>query len=267
MRELLDDRLPAAGVRLWLMPGSNKPRKLKYNLIEARDQGHHTLLTFGGAYSNHLRAVADAGREHGFQTIGIVRGEQTLPLNESLSHCVAQGMRLSYLDRSAYRRWRLHIGDLRRRFGEFFLIPEGGSNALAALGCAEIPGDIDIEYDLVCCPVGTGGTLAGLAGGLPPGTAALGFSVLKGGDFLSEEVALLQREAFGRVTPNWAIELGFHCGGYARRNAELDAFLADFRARHGIELDWVYVGKMMLGIFTLAARGQMPPRVVALLTG
>ncbi|WP_117214543.1 1-aminocyclopropane-1-carboxylate deaminase/D-cysteine desulfhydrase [Allorhizocola rhizosphaerae] len=266
MHELSDDRLAAAGVRLWLVHDSNKPRKLKYNLIAAREQGHHTLLTFGGAYSNHLRAVADAGREHGFQTIGIVRGEQTLPLNESLAHCVAQGMRLSYLDRSSYRRWRLHIGDLRRRFGEFFLIPEGGSNALAALGCSEIASGIDARYDLICCPVGTGGTLAGLAAGLPSGTAALGFSVLKGGDFLAEEVAQLQREAFGRVSPNWQIELGFHCGGYARRNAELDDFLADFHARHGIELDWVYVGKMMLGIFALAARGRLPSRVVALIT-
>lgn len=266
MFELRDDRLEAHGVRLWLKPDNNKPRKLKYNLIAARDQRHDTLLTFGGAYSNHLRAVARAGREHGFATIGVVRGEEHLPLNDSLAECVANGMRLSYLDRSAYRHWRLHVEDLRRRFGDFYLIPEGGSNALAALGCAEIPQDIPIPYDLVCCPVGTGGTLAGLAAGLPPAAEALGFAVLKGGDFLADDVARLQREAFGKVIPNWRIELGFHCGGYARRDARLGDFLGDFRQRHDIELDWIYTGKMMLGILTLAQRGELPQRVVALNT-
>lgn len=263
MQEVDDGRLAARGVRLWLKHDDNKPRKLKYNLAAASDRGFKTILTFGGAYSNHLRAVAAAGREHGFETIGIVRGEEHLPLNESLSYCVAQGMRLSYLDRSAYRRWRLHLGELRRRFGDFYLVPEGGSNALAALGCAEIPGEIDLDYDLICCPVGTGGTLAGLAYGLPEGKRALGFSVLKGGGFLADDVARLQREAFGTVTPNWRIDLDFHCGGYAKATPELDAFIGEFHSRHGLRLDRVYVAKMMLGVFTVLE----DVNAVALITG
>lgn len=258
MIELPDEALAALGVRLWLKWDDNKARKLKYNLIEARDQGHRTILTFGGSYSNHLRAVAKAGREHGFETIGIVRGEPHEPLNESLSYCVAQGMHLSYLDRSFYR-------DLRSRkveFGDCYVIPEGGSNACGARGCAEITSEIDADYDVICCPVGTGGTLAGLAYGLPDGKRAVGYATLKG-DFLAAEVARLQDEAFGTVTPNWSVDTRYHCGGYARRTAALDAFMHDLRNRHGLNLDWVYVAKMMLGIFT------DPPgkSIVALITG
>lgn len=262
MRELRDERLTAQGARLWLKWDDNKRRKLKYNLVAARDQGYRAILTFGGAYSNHLRAVARAGREHGFDTIGIVRGEEHLPLNESLAYCVAQGMRLSYLDRASYRDWPSHVDALRTRFGDFYLVPEGGSNALAARGCAEIAPEIDVDFDVVCCPVGTGGTLAGLAYGLPDGKQAHGFAVLKGGGFLAGEVARLQREAFDVVTSNWSIDLDFHRGGYARRGPELDRFIEDFRARHGIDLDWVYVAKMMLGIFS------RPPgtNIVALIT-
>jgi 1-aminocyclopropane-1-carboxylate deaminase len=160
------------------------------------------------------------------------------------------------------------IAMLHRRFGEFYLLPEGGSNADAVRGCAEIPGEIDHRFDLACCACGTGGTLAGLAHGLGPGQRALGFSVLKGGEFLTREVAGFQREAYGAVSGNWSIEYGFHFGGFARRSSALDQFIADFERRHGISLDWVYVAKMLYGIFALAQQGSFPAgtAIVAIVT-
>jgi 1-aminocyclopropane-1-carboxylate deaminase/D-cysteine desulfhydrase-like pyridoxal-dependent ACC family enzyme len=274
-----DDRIAPYGLRLSLkrddlihpdLPG-NKWRKLKYNIEAAAEQGHRTLLTFGGAYSNHIRATAAAGRRFGFATIGVIRGEEHLPLNDSLAYAAAQGMRLTYLDRTAYRRKTDPelIAGLRERWGEFYLLPEGGSNALAVRGCAELPAEIDEPYDVICCACGTGGTLAGLAAGLPPGRRALGFAALKGGRFLDEEVDRLQHEARGRGSGNWSIEYGFHFGGFARRTADLDAFITDFAARHGVTLDRVYVAKMMYGIFALAERGAFPEgtRIVAVVTG
>jgi 1-aminocyclopropane-1-carboxylate deaminase len=179
-------------------------------------------------------------------------------------------MRLTYMDRTTYREKHSPavVDELRREFGDFFLVPEGGSNAAALRGCAELPAEIAIDFDVIACGCGTGGTLAGIAAGLAPGRTALGFSSLKGGDFLNADVRALQRD-FGHVTDNWAIETEFHFGGFARRTAELDRFIEDFRERHGIELDWVYVAKMMYGLFALVERGRFEPGtvIVAVVTG
>jgi 1-aminocyclopropane-1-carboxylate deaminase len=235
---------------LVLFHDSNKPRKLKYNLLAAKESGHRTLITAGGAYSHHLPAVARAGREHGFRTRGIVRGEPVS--NPSLQRCAADGMELSFLDRTRFQAWERHVDTQ-----GCYVIPVGGSNALGAKGCAEIARDVPADYDLICCPVGTGGTLAGLAKGLPEGKRALGFSVLKGGGFLNEEVRRLQSEAFGLITGNWSINLDFHCGGYAKRDDRLDP-----------RWEQVYVAKMMLGISTLVQEGKLDGlRIVALITG
>jgi 1-aminocyclopropane-1-carboxylate deaminase len=231
----------------------------------------HTLLTFGGAYSGHLRATAAAGHYLGLSTIGVVRGEEHLPLNPSLAHAAKLGMQLTYLDRTAYRAKTgpAVLDALRERWGEFYLLPEGGSNAEAVLGCAELPGEISEPYDVICCPCGTGGTLAGIAAGLRPGQRALGFAVLRGASFLDGEVDRLQREAYGSGSGNWSIEQGFHFGGYARTTPELGAFSDDFAARHDIVLDRIYTAKMMYGVYALAERGAFPQgtRIVAVLTG
>ncbi len=278
LTELHDDRLERAGVRLLLkrddllhplLPG-NKYRKLRHNLTRAAELGHDTLLTYGGAYSNHIRAVAAAGAEFGFRTIGVIRGEEHLPLNDTLAFATGCGMRLVYVDRTSYRAKDdpEAVEALRRRFGDFYRLPEGGSNDLAVRGCAELPAEIDVPFDVVCCPVGTGGTLAGIAAGLAPGRRALGFSVLKGGRFLAETVARLQQVTYDTVTANWSINYDFHAGGYARRDADLDAFIAGFADRHGMVLEWVYVAKMLWGIFTLADLGEFHPGtiIVAVIT-
>ncbi|GII75801.1 1-aminocyclopropane-1-carboxylate deaminase [Sphaerisporangium rufum] len=286
--EVRDERL--RGVRLFLkrddllhpeLPGG-KWRKLRHNLAEADRQGHHTLLTFGGAYSNHLRAVAAAGHHFGFATVGVVRGEPYEPLNPSLAFAAARGMRLTYLDRAAYRAKDTPgvLAGLHERWGDFYLLPEGGSNAWAVRGCAELPAELDAQlapagvpdqagFDVIACACGTGGTLAGLAAGLGPGRRALGFPVLKGGAFLAGEVRRLQVAAYGAPAGDWTLDHRFHFGGYARRTRELDDFTDDFAGRHGVRLDRVYVAKMMAGLFAHAAQGSFPPgtRVVALVSG
>src|ERR1700761_3551593 len=148
-------------------PG-NKWRKLKLNIDAALHGGHRTLLTFGGAYSNHVRATAAAGPRLGFATIGVIRGEEHRPLNPSLRYAADLGMELVYLDRASYRRLATAevIEPLRDRFGRFYLLPEGGSNGLAARGCAELPAEIKVPFDVLCVACGTGGTLAGEGGGL-----------------------------------------------------------------------------------------------------
>ncbi|MES9607978.1 pyridoxal-phosphate dependent enzyme [Actinomadura sp. NPDC000929] len=273
--ELADERAARRGLRLFLkrddlvhpeLPG-NKWRKLRHNIGPAREHG--TLLTFGGAYSNHIRAVAAAGAMYGFATIGVIRGEEHLPLNATLAHARRMGMRLAYMDRATYR--RKHEPDvvaaLRERWGDFYLLPEGGSNAPAVRGCAELGAEVP-GFDVVCCPCGTGGTLAGLAAGLAPRQRAVGFSVLKGG-FMAGEVERLQRETYGGRRGDWSVQDDFHFGGYARTTPELEAFAADFADRHGIVLDRVYTAKMMFGVLALAGRGAFPEgaRVLAVITG
>lgn len=276
LNELRDDRL--GEVRVLLKRDDlihseltgNKWRKLKYLLADARAARASTLLTFGGAYSNHLRAMAAAGRMHGFSTIGVVRGEER-PYNEVLAAAVADGMQLHYLDRATYRRKTDPdvVDALRHRFGDFYLVPEGGTTTFAVRGCRELVEEIEHPFDVIICPAGTGGTLAGISAGIAAGQRAVGVAALKGAAFLEQEVQALQRAALGRVLDNWTIEHRFHCGGFARRSPVLDDFLRDFHRRHGLQLDHVYVGKMLLALFTLVAEGVFPAgaTVVAVVTG
>ncbi|HEX3781962.1 MAG TPA: pyridoxal-phosphate dependent enzyme [Pseudonocardiaceae bacterium] len=268
LMDLRDERLDRTAVRLYLkrddlihpdVPG-NKWRKLKYNLTAAKDQGHTRLLTFGGAFSNHIQATAAAGKYFGFETVGVIRGEEHLPLNDSLTYAVSLGMKLTYLDRETYRHKTdpAVLSTLTREFGPCYVLPEGGSNGLAVRGCAELPAEIGDPFDVICCACGTGGTLAGIASGLPRERRALGFAVLKGGQFLDDEVRRLQAEAYRSITDNWSINYDFHFGGYAKRNSELNAFIAEFAAKHGIVLDWVYEAKMLYGLFAHIAEGAFP---------
>lgn len=280
LQEIEDERFARAGVRLLLkrddlihllLPG-NKWRKLVPNLRAATEQGRTALLTFGGAYSNHLRATAAAGRLLGLSTIGVVRGAELAdrPLNPSLSRCAADGMRLTFIDRATYRRKTEPevLDGLRERFGDVFLIPEGGSNAHAARGCVRLGRELRGAAGTVAVACGTGGTLAGLAAGVDATQTALGFPVLRG-NFLERETERLQREAFGARTGRWRLDERFHCGGYGRTTPELLAFAEDFEARHGVPVERLYVAKMLLGLTTLAGEGAFTPgtSVAAVVTG
>jgi 1-aminocyclopropane-1-carboxylate deaminase len=175
------------------------------------------------------------------------------------------------MDRHAYREKTdpCVMAGLRARFGSFYLIPEGGSNALAVKGCKELVDEIDVDFDVICCPCGTGGTLAGISAALHRGQRAVGFSALKGGHFLANDVAELQRQSVGIVPDNWLIEVDFHFGGFARRAPQLNEFVMSFEQAHGLALDWVYVAKMMYGIFALTDRGafDLGTIIVAVITG
>lgn len=235
--------------------GGNKWRKLKYNLIHARNTNHDTLLTFGGAWSNHIYATAAAGKHFGFKTIGIIRGEEHKPLNNTLAFAKDCGMQLHYVDRAQYRQKDKgpYLDKLKHQFGHVYILPEGGSNALALKGCQEVVDEIDIPFDVICCASGTGATLAGLISALRPDQTALGFSALKGDNFLADEVnTFLQNKT---SDANWRIENRFHFGGYAKINDELIHFMKDFEAEFGVTLDAVYTGKMFYGLFELIRTG------------
>ncbi len=247
----------------------NKWRKLKYNLQEAKKLGHRKLLTFGGAYSNHIYATAGAGKEFDFETIGVIRGEEHLPLNPTLSFAKEAGMHLHYMDRTTYRRKSEPevIKLLKQQYGDFYLIPDGGTNALAIEGCQEIVEEINVDYDYLCCPVGTGGTIAGLISGLKGRSNVIGFSSLKG-DFLKDEVADLLQQANYSYN-NWSINVDYHFGGYAKTKPALLNFMKTFEAQHQIPLDPVYTAKMMFGIYDLIRSDYFPKgaKVLAVHTG
>jgi len=249
----------------------NKFRKLKYNLLDAHKNGHDTLLTFGGAYSNHIHAVAYAGYKFNFKTIGIIRGETTLPLNPTLADAQSFGMKLHYISRSSYRNKKENyfLDDLKSRFGNFYLIPEGGSNALAVKGCAEMIDDRVSEFDHICCACGTGGTLAGIIAGLNGYKKVWGFPVLKNAGFLQNDIGGLILNYSSRTYKNWDLILDYHFGGYAKFNQDLINFINNFKKRHLVALDPIYTGKLMYGIFDLIGNGffKKGNRILAVHTG
>ncbi len=271
--------LQEQGVTLWvkredlLHPqiSGNKWRKLKYNLQEAGQQGHHSLLTFGGAYSNHIAATAAAGKEYGFHTIGIIRGEEHLPLNPTLSFATSCGMQLHYISREEYRHKSdpAFLDELQEKYGKAYLLPEGGTNLLAVKGCTEIVADMPVAFSHICCAMGTGGTLAGIVAGLAGDKAILGFPALKGGDFLRQEVEELVQAYCGKSYSNWQLVTQYHFGGYAKVKPELLHFMQQFKEQHHIQLEPIYTGKMMYGLFDLIRQGHFPrgSRIVAVHTG
>jgi 1-aminocyclopropane-1-carboxylate deaminase len=261
VQEIHDPILDKAGVRLLIkredlnhrFVSGNKWWKLKYNLEEAKCQNKKTLLTFGGAYSNHIFATVAAAKESGFESIGIIRGEETLPLNNTLSFAVGKGMQLHYVTREQYRKKTEteFIDKLHDQFGDFYLIPEGGTNALAITGCEEFARTLGNDFDYLCCSVGTGGTVAGLINGLPKTKTILGFSSLKGGQFLTEGVSQWLHQS----SSNWSIISEYHFGGYGKITAELTSLQQMFKVDHQILFDLIYGSKMMYGILSLASKG------------
>ena len=249
----------------------NKWRKLKYNLLKAKEEGRGTLLSFGGAYSNHIHALALVAKEEGMKVVGVIRGEEHSILNDTLSFAKSCGMLLHFVSREEYKKKTEEefLLQLEKRFGSFFLIPEGGCNEEGVLGCAEICGELEIEYDFICTACGTGTTMAGIISSLPENKKAIGFSALKGGDFLYDEINQLLVGQENKKTNNWRIETSYHFGGYGKWNQELLDFMATFKKNHGISLDQVYTGKMMYGLFDLIEKNYFAKgsTVVALHTG
>jgi len=243
----------------------NKFWKLKYNISNAQKKGNSTILTSGGAYSNHILAVAQAGKEFGFNTIGIIRGEENLPLNFTLKTATELGMQLHYIDRTTYK--IKHTQDfkdyLRNIYGAFYLIPEGGTNYYAVNGCMEIIKDSSL-YDYVCCPIGTGGTISGITIANKNQSKVIGFPALKNGDFLKDEVhsqinSVTQDEELTDILmESFSLQTDYHFGGYAKINEELINFVREFNSIHGFKWDLIYNGKMAFGVFDLIKKNHFP---------
>ncbi|SHH99079.1 1-aminocyclopropane-1-carboxylate deaminase [Chryseolinea serpens] len=258
--EINDPAFAAAGIRVVLKRedlnhphvSGNKWWKLKYNIEKVLQHPSRTLLTFGGAYSNHLYATAAACHELGLRSIGVVRGEEHPLLNDTLQFVKDQGMQLHYVSRESYRHKTEadFIDALENEFGAFVLVPEGGSNEEAVQGASEFAASLDQSFDYLCCPVGTGGTLAGLIRGYNSTKTILGFSVLKGAYGMVEEI-----RHWNPGKTNWQLITDYHFGGYAKSTPDLLQFIAQFKARHAVPLEPIYTGKMMSGIFDLTKQG------------
>lgn len=250
----------------------NKFRKLKYNIAEAKQQQKEMMLTFGGAYSNHIVATAVAGNLSGIKTIGIIRGEELasnlekhLVENQTLAQAYKNGMQLEFVTRENFRRRNKEdfISELQHKFGDFYLVPEGGTNSFAIKGCEEILTLEDKKFNYICCAVGTGGTIAGLINVANKHQKIIGFPALKG-NFLFEEI-----EKMTSKKKNWNLKTNFHFGGYAKYNEELIRFINSFKMKTNVPLDPIYTGKMVFGIIDLIQKNYFQPntKILAIHTG
>lgn len=251
----------------------NKWWKLKYNLAETIRLNKKTMLTFGGAFSNHIYATAAACHEMGLKSIGLIRGEEVLPLNATLKFASDKGMQLDFISREKYR----HKHDvsfleyLQEKYGDHYLIPEGGTNSLALKGCAEFAKDhlAKLDFDYLVLPVGTGGTMAGLISGFQGTKKITGIPVLKNSDFLHQDISALVKNFTGNVYGNWTLMTSYHHGGYARITNELSAFIVMMRTVHNLPFDPVYTGKMMWAIIEEIKKGtfERGSKILAIHTG
>jgi 1-aminocyclopropane-1-carboxylate deaminase len=249
----------------------NKFRKLKYNLLEARNQHKKTLLTFGGAFSNHIIATAIAGKMNGFSTIGIIRGDElatdfqkTILENLTLQKAHENGMMFEFVSREIYRTKtsKEFLQQITAKFGDFYLVPEGGTNEFAIKGCEEIVTVNDSKFDYICCSVGTGGTISGLINASENYQKVIGFPALKG-DFLRAEI-----EKYTTKT-NWSLQNEYHFGGYAKYNTTLIRFINEFKLKTTVLLDPIYTSKMLYGLLEIIKNDgfQKGAKILAIHTG
>ena len=245
----------------------NKFRKLKYNLLQAKAEGKSKLITFGGAFSNHIAAVAYVGKENNLETVGIIRGdelESKISENPTLTFAQNCGMKFEFITREAYRTKSTpsFIKKLKEHYRDFYLVPEGGTNSLAVKGCEEILISEDVDFTHICCAIGTGGTISGLINSAKANQKIIGFPALKG-DFLSDDIRKFVTNS------NWELQLDYHFGGYAKINEALIRFINDFYKQTNIPLDPIYTGKMMFGIVDLINKGYFPKgsKILAIHTG
>ncbi len=278
-QQVLLKEIEESDVELWIkredkiheFVSGNKFRKLKHNISEAKRYKHQSLLTFGGAYSNHIVATAVAGNLNGLKTIGVVRGEElaenfeeVLKTNQTLKVAYEHGMEFKFVSRATYREKTEtnFINSLRDTFGDFYLIPEGGTNPLAIKGCEEILSNEDQKFDYICTAVGTGGTISGLINSVHTNQEVIGFPALKG-NFLYDEIRKYTTKE------NWTLNLDYNFGGYGKFNEDLIRFINRFKSETSILLDPIYTGKMLFGIVDLINKGKFKKgsKILAIHTG
>lgn len=279
LQAIHDSVTAAYGVNLFMLRtdlihehiSGNKWFKLHFNLLQAKSENKNTLLTFGGAFSNHIAATAAAGKEYQFKTIGIIRGEEHTPLNPTLALAKENGMELLYVSRTMYRDKQALMSFVEEKFAatNYYLVPEGGSNSLGVKGCKEIINFIPIGFDCICCACGTGATVAGVILSLTEKQRALGFQVLKAEGYINEEVNNWIKKDGASGPFNFEVNEDYHFGGYAKHTDELKEFVQWFNNINHIPLDYVYTGKMMFGIYDLMKQGlfKSGETIVAIHTG
>ncbi|GAB1539579.1 pyridoxal-phosphate dependent enzyme [Scytonema sp. NUACC21] len=280
IQELFDETLNENGIRLFIKRddllnfpiSGNKFRKLKFNYLKLKELGFSRLVTFGGAFSNHIYATAALGKHFRIETFGIIRGERPKHLNTTLDFAESCGMKLQFVSRSDFRNESFIIQQIEREFGDVYVLPSGGSNTLAVRGCREIVEEVHSQMpflpDYFCTACGTGGTLAGIIAAADSHQHIIGFSALKG-DFLKNDVQKLLDLEESICCLNWQINDNYCFGGYAKWQPELINFINDFKRKHHIALDPIYTGKMFFGIFDLVKKGffRHNTTIVAVHTG
>ena len=245
----------------------NKSFKLKYNLLKLQAEGHGRLLTFGGAYSNHLVAVAAAGQRLGIETIGVVRGEVAEPLNPRLRFASRCGMRLHAMSRADYQHKESEqiLSALHGTYGDFYCIPEGGCNALGVMGCEEISDFLawgsSAKKRVVALACGTGSTMAGLIRGLSARSASgievVGISVINAPGIMASAVSSWLHDDSGSCGIMWRTIDDCHFGGYAKTSPDLRHFVAEYSSVHNIPLEPVYTGKLFWWLNRELESGQL----------
>lgn len=243
----------------------NKWRKLKYTLIKARNECKNHLVTFGGAFSNHLLATSATAAQFGFQSTGFVRGEEVT--NDMLFLCRLHGMELIFTDRERYRHKQALFDELFGHDPNAFFVDEGGASEEGVKGCEELVAELKENYDHILCACGTGTTAAGIIRGLSEhqvNTTLHAIPVLRNGHFIGDEIKHhLKQDA------NFELHTEYHFGGYAKTTPELINFIKHFVAATGILIDPVYTGKMLFALYNLARKDffKSGQRILAIHTG
>lgn len=262
LEQLSSDLLSQHGIKVYVkrddlihpIISGNKWRKLKYNIKAAKDNGFNQLLTFGGAFSNHIIATATAAKAHGLKSVGVIRGEEPKNWSTTLENCKAAGMQLKFISRTAYRSKEdpAFIKDLVDELGESYVIPEGGANQFGRKGCEEIISEIMLPFDYLCCSAGTGTTAAGILSRIEK-EKLLVFPALKGGGFLKDEI--LSNPSLSKKGESIQLFENYHFGGYAKINEALIDFTKQFYSTYQLKLDLVYTAKLFYGVFDLINQG------------
>lgn len=240
----------------------NKWRKLNYNVKAFQEGSYKAIVTFGGAYSNHILATAKVGFDFQIPTIAIIRGEEQLPLNPTLKRSKELGMEIHYVSRTEYREKDSveYLEKIKKQFGKVYIIPEGGGNKEGVIGCKDIVAEIKEEFDYIITDCGTGATLAGISLALTEKQKAIGIPVLKGGSFILDEVKkyveLLNEDA-SKIN-NIELVTDYHFGGYAKHTPELIEFMRWLYTEAEIKTDPVYTGKLFFGVLDLIKKNYFP---------
>lgn len=246
----------------------NKWRKLKYNIMEMQARGMDKLLTFGGAYSNHIAATAAAGKLFGFETLGVIRGEELdKNSNSTLQKASNDGMRFCFVNRTDYRKWRENPDEILSKYPDYYFLPEGGTNKLAIKGAGEIIDEIDIEFDYLACAIGTGGTFCGLVSSAQPHQKIIGISSLKG-TFIHDEIENLL-VSNNIQNGNYKIYTNYHFGGYGKVKEELTQFINWFQNNFSIEIESIYTGKAFFAVWNMITNDffKKNSRIILIHTG